>query len=570
MKTSKELATSPIVANKTFKETFPQTVAEALITSDRENQDKNTTLFQKNELTNNMSKRIELTTSIEQDDGKKEEKTSLIANALPKATKESNEKAGTHIKSLESIINSLIVKTAKDKIKSATHTSVSNPVLHTNGTIHSKTDKAGQDINSGNVKINISSIFTKSSIVSMHLIDHDNLTYNSNISTDRMESNRQQYEMTRKSSTTKPQDTYSKTIVSTLTVVLTTQKTNEDGSDTATNYVNVTSERNDVINSTDITALKDANTLMPVVLNGTSALKQSAPGSNITTNVSEVSQSGAVNGEHNLTTNDTAHNELYNNYSMHLNKSSMSILNEMQLHKNAELLNTTESTQQENVENMSAIPQIVDNQTAQGQLSEENAGSLEIDRNSSRSNTSNTGQGSANPLQSSTVTNATQSEIITSSEHNSSLYNSSDTNSNNFVLNTNETNIKRGGQNSSSTTMVASDSTRAYSTTTNSPGNRLAESTISDSYIQPPNKEASQKEMPSDNKSEQKYDINVSDRQASFKELGIIKETLKDDIVEIVNSVNLVDGESILNTKLGESILNTKLKAGESHPNQHL
>ena len=549
-------------------------MTETLITSDREHQVKPTTLFQENELTNNMSKRIELTTSFEQGDGIKEKRTSLIINTLPNATKESNEKAGTHIKSLESIINSLIVKTAKDKTISARHTSVSNPVLHTNGTIHSKTDKAGQDNNSDDVKVNISTIFTKSSLVSMHLIDPDNLTDASNISTkpttDRIESNRQQYEMTTKSSITKPQNTYSKTTVSTLTAVLTTQKTNEDRSDTASNYVNITSEQNDVINSTETTALKDANTLMPVVLNGTSALKQLAPGSNITTNVSEESQSGAVNGEHNLTTNDTAHNELYNNYSMHLNKSSMSILNEMQLHKNAELLDTTESTQQENVENMSAIPQIVDNQTAQGQLSEENAGSLVIDRYTSRSNTSNTGQGSANSLQSSIETNATHREIITSSEHNSSLYNSSDTNSNNFVLNTNETNIPRDGQNSSSTTTVASDSTIAYSTTTNSPGNVLSESTISASNIQPPNKETAQEELPSDDKSEQKYNINVSDRQASFKELGIIKETLKDDIVEIVNSVNLVDGESILNTKLGESILNTKLKAGESHPNQHL
>ena len=547
-------------------------MTETLITIDREHQVKPTTIFQKNELTNNMSKRIELTTSIEQGDRIKEERTSLIINALPNATKESNEKAGTQIQTLESIINSLIVKTAKDNIISARHTSISIPVLHTNETIHSETDKAGQDNNSADIKVNISTIFTNNSLD--HLIDPDNLTDASNISTkpttDRMESNRQQDEMTTKSSITKPQNAYSKTTLSTLTAVLTTQKTNEDGSDTATNYVNITSEQNDVINFTETTALKDANTLMPVVLNGTSALKQFASGSNITTNVSEVSQSGAVNGEHNLTTIDTAHNELYNNYSMHLNKSSMSILNEMQLHKNAELLNTTESTQQENVENMSAIPQIVDNQTAQVQLSEENAGSLEIDRNTSRSNTSNTGQGSANPLQSSTVTNATQSKIITSSKHNSSLYNSSDTNSNNFVLNTNGTNITRDGQNSSSTTMVALDSTGAYSTTTNSPENRLAESTISDSYIQPPNKEASQEEMPSDNKSEQKYNINVSDRQASFKELGIIKETLKDDIVEIVNSVNLVDGESILNTKLGESILNTKLKAGESHPNQHL
>ena len=546
-------------------------MTEALITSDREHQVKTNTLVQENKLTNNMSKQIELTTSIEQGDGIKEERTSLIANALPKTTKESNEKAGTHIKSLESIINSLIVKTEKDKIISATHTRVSNPVLHTNGTIHSETDEVGQDNNSGDVKVNIS---TQSSSVSMHLNDPDNLTATSNISTklntDRMESNRQQYEMTSKSSITKPQNTYSKTTVSTLTVVLTTQKTNENGSDTPTNYENITSERNDVINFTETTALRDPYTLTPVVLNGTSALKQLAPGSNITTNVSEVSQPGAADVEHNLTTNDSAHNELYNNYSMHLNKSSMSILNKMQLHKNTEPLNTTKSTKQENVENMTAIPQIVDNQTAQGQLSEENAGSLEIDRNSSRSDTSNTGQGSANPLQSSTVTNATQSEMILSSERNSSLYNSSDTNSNNFVLNTNETNIARDGQNSSSTTMVASDSTRAYSTTTNSPGNRLAESTISDSYIQPPNKETSQEEMPSDNKSEQKYDIDVSDRQASFKDLGIIKETLKDDIVEIVNSVNLVDGESILNTKLGESILNTKLKAGESHPNQHL
>ena len=546
-------------------------MTDALITSDREHQVKTNTLVQENKLTNNMSKQIELTTSIEQDDGIKEERTSLIANALPKTTKESNEKAGTHIKSLESIINSLIVKTEKDKIISATHTRVSNPVLHTNGTIHSETDEVGQDNNSGDVKVNIS---TQSSSVSMHLNDPDNLTATSNISTklntDRMESNRQQYEMTSKSSITKPQNTYSKTTVSTLTVVLTTQKTNENGSDTPTNYENITSERNDVINFTETTALRDPYTLTPVVLNGTSALKQLAPGSNITTNVSEVLQSGAIKVEQNLTPNDTVHNEPYNNDSMHVNRSSMSTLNETQLHENTQLLNTTESTQQENVENMSVIPQTVDNQTAQGQLSEENEGSLRIERNTRRRNTSNTGQGSANTLQSSAVTNSTQSEVITSSEHNSSLYNSSDTNSNNFVLNTNETNITREGQNSTSTTMLASDSTRAYSTTTNSPGNRLAESTISDSYIQPPNKEASQEELPSDNKSEQKYDINVSDRHASFKELGIIKETLKDDIVEIVNSVNLVDGENILNTKLGESILNTKLKAGESHPNQHL
>ena len=546
-------------------------MTEALITSDREHQVKTNTFVQENKLTNNMSKQIELTTSIEQGDGIKEERTSLIANALPKTTKESKEKAGTHIKSLESIIYSLIVKTEKDKIISATHTRVSNPVLHTNGTIHSETDEVGQDNNSGDVKVNISK---QSSSVSMHLNDPDNLTATSNISTklntDRMESNRQQYEMTSKSSITKPQNTYSKTTVSTLTVVLTTQKNNENGSDTPTNYENITSERNDVINFTETTALRDPYTLTPVVLNGTSALIQLAPGSNITTNVSEVLQSGAIKVEQNLTPNDTVHNELYNNDSMHVNRSSMSTLNETQLHENTQLLNTTESTQQENVENMSVIPQTVDNQTAQGQLSEENEGSLRIERNTSRRNTSNTGQGSANTLQSSAVTNSTQSEVITSSEHNSSLYNSSDTNSNNFVLNMNETYITRDGQNSTSTTMLASDSTRAYSTTTNSPGDRLAESTISDSYIHPPNKEASQKEMPSDNKSEQKYDINVSDRQASFKEFGIIKETLKDDIVEIVNSVNLVDGESILNTKLGESILNTKLKAGESHPNQHL
>ena len=221
-------------------------------------------------------------------------------------------------------------------------------------------------------------------------------------------------------------------------------------------------------------------------------------------------------------------------------------------------------------------------QSTHGHSPEIDVSAVEVGRKSNGGDATN--KGNILHIESTNVSSVVTDEPAPSNEPTTSLFNSPQIQSSNTQVQnsseikiTNETEtytattINTGGSKVIAGSTPSSEKKLSNATITsgklidvndeNVAANELTESasTLSSGETKLSNKRSSPPDQASNYRNGQEYNIDI-EKQASFKNLGVKKETLKDDIVEIVKSVNLIDGENIVNTKD---------KPAESKSNRH-